>query len=158
MPFVYLVTNCRENILTLSFVASSHFPEAVRLKKKKKQKTREIKNMVRAWVKLNVSQRPTEQGFIQLVTLNNSLQKKTGWVRVCVCVCVEIYIYINFNFIHRCWQVTEKRRETLFNAQRWMYQIIQASQSLRTEKRKGNSHQSKSRLVTCFWGATSEFP
>lgn len=94
MPFVYLVTSCRENILTLSFVASSHFPEAVRLKK---QKTREIKNMVRARVKLNVSQRPTEQRFIQLVTLNNSLQKKTGWVSVCVCVCVyrQIYIYIN---------------------------------------------------------------
>ena len=95
MPFVYLVTNCRENILTLSFMASSHFPEAFRLKK---QKTREIKNIVRAWVKLNVSQRPTEQGFIQLVTLNNSLQKKTGWLHVsvcvCVCVCVEIYIYI----------------------------------------------------------------
>lgn len=99
MPLFYAIClPChlvRENILTLSFVASSHFPEAVRLKK---QKTREIKNMVRAWVKLNVSHRPTEQGFIQLVTLNNSLQKKTGWVSVCVCMCVLIdrwYIYIS---------------------------------------------------------------
>ena len=45
MPFVYLVAHCRENVLTLSSVASSHFPEAVRLKT---QKTREIKNTLRA--------------------------------------------------------------------------------------------------------------
>jgi hypothetical protein len=51
MPFVYPVTNCRENILKLLLVVSSHFSGAIgqkRERKRKKETEKEIKNLVRA--------------------------------------------------------------------------------------------------------------